>query len=123
MDVDRQYRILPRPDGRFIVSDPATDAILDDAQGYGYTSREKAAKAAWYKFKGGKSGGWTPPGRTPSGSGRANETFAEKLADLELYDVKHYVFDDDADFPADAARLAAEMGVVGFEPRFLKYLP
>lgn len=122
MNVDRQYRILPRPDGRFIVSDPATDAILDDAQGYGYTSREKAAKAAWYKFKGGKSR-LDAARKDAVRFWRANETFAEKLADLELYDVKHYAFDDDADFPADAARLAAEMGVVGFEPRFLKYLP
>jgi hypothetical protein len=34
-----------------------------------------------------------------------------------------YAFDPGASFAADAAELAAEMGVVGFETRFLKYLP
>ena len=28
--------------------------VLDDAQGYGYKSKQKAAKAMLYKFKGGK---------------------------------------------------------------------
>lgn len=28
--------------------------VTDDAQGYGYKSRQKAAKAVWYKFKGGR---------------------------------------------------------------------
>ena len=28
--------------------------IIDDAQGYGYTTAQKACKAMWYKFKGGQ---------------------------------------------------------------------
>ena len=28
--------------------------IIDDAQGYGYTTAQKAHKAMWYKFQGGK---------------------------------------------------------------------
>ena len=119
---EQQYIILPRPDGRFIVSDPATSAMLDDAQGSGSTSREKAAKAAWYKFKGGE----TKRNATKKEAVQfwcANKAFAEKLSDLEVYDVKHYAFDENADFHADAVRLAVEMGVVGFEPRFLRYQP
>ncbi len=34
---------------RYIVIQPKTGAVLDDAQGFGYTSREKAAKAYTYK--------------------------------------------------------------------------
>ena len=28
--------------------------VIDDAQGYGYTTAQKAHKAMWYKFQGGK---------------------------------------------------------------------
>lgn len=31
---------------RYIVIQPKTGAVLDDAQGFGYTSREKAAKSS-----------------------------------------------------------------------------
>jgi hypothetical protein len=37
-----------------IVSASDTSKIIDDAQGYGYKTRQTAEKAAWYKFKGGK---------------------------------------------------------------------
>jgi hypothetical protein len=119
---EQQYRILARSDGRFIISDPATGAILDNAQGYGYTSKDKAAKAAWYKFKGGKTR-MNAARKEAVQFWRSNKLFAEKLSDLEICDVKHYAFDDDADFNADALRLATEMGIVGFDPKFLKYLP
>ena len=36
------------------VVDFETGEIIDDAQGYGYKSQQKAAKAGWWKFKGGK---------------------------------------------------------------------
>lgn len=38
---------------RYILIDDEGNT-LDDAQGYGYTTVEKARKAGWYKFKGGK---------------------------------------------------------------------
>lgn len=38
---------------RYIIVDE-NDKMVDDAQGYGYKSEEKAQKAMWYKFKGGK---------------------------------------------------------------------
>jgi len=40
-------------DQRFIIVDD-DGKLLDDAQGYGYKSKQKAIKAMWYKFKGGK---------------------------------------------------------------------
>lgn len=39
---------------RFVIVKRDTNEVLDDAQGYGYTSYESACKAAWYKFRGGK---------------------------------------------------------------------
>lgn len=39
---------------RFMIIDDATGEVVDDAQGYGYTTRQKAHKAFWYKFQGGK---------------------------------------------------------------------
>lgn len=38
---------------RYIIVDD-NDATIDDAQGYGYKSYEKATKAMWYKYKNGK---------------------------------------------------------------------
>jgi hypothetical protein len=38
---------------RFAIADD-NGKIIDDAQGYGYTTEQKAHKAAWYKFEGGK---------------------------------------------------------------------
>lgn len=39
---------------RFVIFKMGTNEILDDASGYGYSTKEKAQKSAWYKFKGGK---------------------------------------------------------------------
>lgn len=41
-------------DTRYILVDEKTGDTIDDAQGYGYKSFEKAQKAGWFKFKGGK---------------------------------------------------------------------
>jgi hypothetical protein len=38
---------------RFVIVDDQ-GKIIDDAQGWGYKTKEKAHKAMWYKFKGGK---------------------------------------------------------------------
>ena len=38
---------------RFVIVDDDGN-VVDDAQGYGYKSKQKAAKAMWYKFEGGK---------------------------------------------------------------------
>ena len=34
--------------------DEITGEIVDDAQGYGYKDKQKATKAMWWKFNGGK---------------------------------------------------------------------
>ena len=41
-------------DPRFVIADD-DGKVIADAQGYGYKSKAKAAKAMWYKFKGGKT--------------------------------------------------------------------
>ena len=41
-------------DQRWVITDD-DGKVVDDAQGYGYKSKQKAAKALWYKFKDGKS--------------------------------------------------------------------
>jgi len=41
-------------DQRFVIVDDDGKTV-DDAQGHGYKSKQKAAKAMWYKFKGGKA--------------------------------------------------------------------
>lgn len=47
---------FPVTENRYIiVSASDISKIIDDAQGYGYKTRQNAEKAAWYKFKGGKS--------------------------------------------------------------------
>jgi hypothetical protein len=36
--------------GRFAIAD-GNGKIVDDAQGYGYTTGQKAHKAMWYRFR------------------------------------------------------------------------
>lgn len=49
-----QTTVVPFDSGRFAIADANTGEIVDDAQGYGYTTRRKAHKAAWWKFEGGR---------------------------------------------------------------------
>lgn len=39
--------------GRFVIADDS-GKVVDDAQGWGYTSFGNATRAMWYKFQGGK---------------------------------------------------------------------
>ena len=48
-----EFQLQKRSDGRYILINRSGDCI-DDAQGYGYKSAEKARKAGWWKFKGGE---------------------------------------------------------------------
>jgi hypothetical protein len=48
-----QYDNYSQHDKRFVIIDDSGN-IVDDAQGWGYKTEEKARKAMWYKFKGGK---------------------------------------------------------------------
>ena len=47
VEVKKGYEI------RYAIADD-NGKIVDDAQGWGYTSKEKATKAMWWKFKNGK---------------------------------------------------------------------
>jgi thiamine kinase-like enzyme len=42
-----------RFDPRYVIQDD-DGKVVDDAQGWGYKSKQKAYKAMWYKFSGGK---------------------------------------------------------------------
>ena len=48
----RQMKIIQK-NKRFVIADDS-GKVVDDAQGWGYKTEEKAKKAMWYKFKGGK---------------------------------------------------------------------
>lgn len=42
-------------EGRYCIVDENNGVIVDDAQGYGYKDKQKAIKAMWWKFNGGKN--------------------------------------------------------------------
>ena len=48
------------PEG-IVITNAATQEVIDNANGYGYKTRQNAEKAGWYKFKGGKSKKDTEP--------------------------------------------------------------
>lgn len=52
MRIERKKDDDPFDQRYVIVND--NGKIIDDAQGWGYKSKQKAAKAMWYKFSGGK---------------------------------------------------------------------
>lgn len=39
---------------RFVIVNSDTGHVLDNAQGYGYKTKQSASKALWFKFKNGK---------------------------------------------------------------------
>lgn len=55
---EEKFKIIAKTEGyetRYIIVDSKNnDVVLDDAQGYGYKTKQKAAKAAWWKYKKGK---------------------------------------------------------------------
>ena len=54
-DPNGKYQVVPMPNkpDRFAVADPS-GKIADDADGWGYKTKQNAHKAAWYKLSGGK---------------------------------------------------------------------
>lgn len=53
LEKETEYKIVSFKQGRFAIANDDGE-IIDDAQGYGYKDRQKASKAMWYKFKGGR---------------------------------------------------------------------
>ena len=54
MEAEKDYKIVPFGQGRFAIADES-GKIVDDAQGYGYKTRQKAFLAKNWKFSGGKA--------------------------------------------------------------------
>ena len=54
VDTEEFYGFGPEYETRFAIAED-DGKIVDDAQGYGYRTKEKAVKAMWWKFKGGES--------------------------------------------------------------------
>lgn len=52
--LDEEGYILTNDEIRYIIVDEITSEVLDDAQGYGYRSEEKALAAYRYKYGGGR---------------------------------------------------------------------
>lgn len=46
---------FPITEIRYVIVSTSTNKVIDDAQGYGYKTKQNAEKAMWYKFNGGKS--------------------------------------------------------------------
>ncbi len=115
------YAIIRRADGRFVISDASTGNVLDDAQGYGYTAKHKAEKAAWYTFKGGK-GKQDAAKKAATLFWRTHKDFAKAANDcLETWCKE--IATGEVSVDEDVTALAEEMGVEGFEPKFLDCLP
>jgi hypothetical protein len=51
---DYKVIVMPKDEHRFVIADK-DGKVVNDAQGYGYTSKGAASKAMWYHFGGGKS--------------------------------------------------------------------
>lgn len=114
------YEIKRRGDGRFLIY--TTDGrVLDDANGYGYRDRQKAEKAAWYRFKGGRSK-TAAAKKAATTFWRLHPAFAlEAVALLEMEFKAIALGDVNAD--QELTELARERSIEGFDPAFLKYLP
>ena len=117
---NQAHKTIQRSDGRFVISNPITGKILDDAQGYGYTTKPKAEKAAWYKFKGGKSK-LEAAEKEANNFWRAHKNFAATANEFYETRFKEIALGE-LDAEEEIAELAKKQGIAGFEPRFLKYL-
>lgn len=115
------FQIIRRPDGRFIISDPATKKVMDDAQGYGYKTSQSATKAAWYKFKGGKNK-INSAKKEAALFWRNHKEFSKAVTDLLETWFKE-IARGEIIVDTEVYKLAEEMSIEGFNPKFLEYLP
>ena len=103
------------PETRWIIVD-SNNKLLDDAGGYGYKTKQNALKAGWYKFQGGRNKiddikAWW----------KRNKAFSNRLNKFQLNWFKE-IARDEVNFEEEAVKISKEMGVEGFETKFLKYL-
>ena len=115
----RPYCIVKREDGRYVIAHAETFEVLDTAQGYGYTTRQKAEKAAWYQFNGGKARRHALQ-QAAAAFWRQHHDFA--VAVQEYYETWwKEIARGETDPAVDLAALAQAMGVDGFQRVYLEY--
>ena len=105
---------------RWIIVDPDTGKVLDDAQGYGYKTKQNAIKAGWYRFGGGKQKVDSIKHESSS-FWRQNKDFSKKCSKLSEDWFKE-IARGEVDWEEECEKLATEMGVVGFQRKFLENL-
>lgn len=116
-----QYEILRRDDGRYVITNAKTHEVIDNANSYGYKTRQNAEKAAWYKFKGGKA--------KKDHEKREATAFWQQHKDFGAAIHAYYetcfkeIARGETDPDADLEQLAQEMGVEGFKKPYVEYLP
>jgi hypothetical protein len=117
----QQYKVVRREDGRYVITNAQTHAVIDNANGYGYTTGQNAEKAAWYKFKGGK-GKKEAEKREATAFWRQYTAFGKAIQ--EYYDTWYKeIARGETDPKTDLDQLAQEMGVAGFKQQYIEYLP
>jgi len=99
---------------RFIIQDEKGN-ILDDAGGYGFKNKQKAEKAAWYKFSGGKSKinnikNWW----------KTHKEFHKKVDEYYEWAYKE-IANGERETDEDILEIAQEMKINDFDIKYLKY--
>lgn len=107
------------PERRYVITDHS-GKLLDDAQGYGYKTAQKAHKAAWYRFKGGKRKKDTVKSAAQAFWSR-NKEYVEFVRYEAFYAMKDG--EDDAALCAHLVDCFKEKGITDFKAAYLEYLP
>lgn len=106
---------------RWELYDPNTNKVLDDAQGFGYHSKNKAMRAGWYKFGGGKEKidtaereSWSFWRRYPEYAKDIQDAFGCWFKEISRGEI---------DMGEYAREEAEKRGITDFNIRFLEHLP
>lgn len=97
-------------ESRFDICDEKGN-VIDDAQGHGYKTEQKAHRAAYYKFKGGKE-----KIEEAVAFWKANPVFAKQMSDFLLANFKEKLSD------ADVLSFAHSCGFENFNPKWNRQL-
>ena len=79
----KDYEVVPFDDGRFAIQKDGV--IIDDAQGWGYKTRQAAHKAMYYKLN---KGSIDNENRTVVSFMKKNKSFAKDVESAMFYAVK-----------------------------------
>ena len=113
-------KIVSIENGRFAIADD-DGKVVDDAQGYGYTSKQKATKAMWWKFKGGKSAATSMASWWKK---EPNNRLLEIIADVEMTNFKELIrgeFTQDDIFNY-AVKEAEKLDIKDFDRKHFNFL-